>query len=523
MNNPSNPAGEGSARPLGLLAIVSYWLTPASALLIATLLVEGLWFYLWMVWMGLWGGLDLGEIPLTPVSILILLWTSYHTVQILGQQRWSNKKAHIVAGCFVVLLLVFVVRLENGGGYGLFDLGWMRFAAQALADSFPSAILVTFLGGAYLWWRGYRLASGGLHQEQVLHSFTVGLGGIILGLLVWEVAFRSGVGFTATRGQSLLITIAFFAAGLPALALSHLMRVRADMAQLEGPAPLLNSHWSLVLLGVIVGMLVAGGIVAVLFSFNLWGALLWLLSMVSNVLAFLVYYLLFPVAYLVVGLIYAIQWLISLRGPVPQPDFRVPDLSALRAAPDSGEAAGVPVWVVLVKWGILLLFLSLVVYFLARLLLRVRGRSASEQALVEIHESLGTWKDFLRDVLQGLFLMLFWFRDRGLRLRRRVRIAAHPRSVEPDHEMGVRELYGRLLQEARAAGFPRRDGETPSEYLATLERHLADERDAVEHITQDYVAVRYGEQALSHEENGLLNKLWSNVYAGIRRVVGPDK
>ena len=520
MNRPSDPTEEGHRQ--SVLARASYWFTPASVLLFATLLMEGLWFYLWMVWLGRWGGFNLGEVPLTPVSIVLLLWTSYHTVRVLGQQRWSTKKARIAAGWFVAGLLILVVRLENGGGYGLVDPGWMRFAALGLVDSFPTAIHATFLGGTYLWWRGYRLAYGGLYQEQVLHSFLVGLGGIILGLLVWEVALRSSVGFEASRGDALVIIIAFFVAGLSALALSHLMQVRADMVQLEGAAQI-GGRWSLVLPGVIIGMLMIGGIVAALFSFDLWSPFLQLLSLVLSIIAFLLYYLMMPFAYLAEGVIYAVRWLISLMDPVEQPSFRIPDLSALRLTQEQSEAAGgVPFWVTLLKWGVLLFVAGLLVYFLARLL-SGRRRSASQEGVVEIHESVGSWRDFVRDVLLGLFLLLFWFRDRGQRVRRQVRIPFYSRPGGLDPEMEVRELYRRLLEEGRVAGFPRKERETPFEYQATLERRLPADQDALARITQDYVAVRYGEQAMSSEERGLLNRLWGNVYTAIRILARRSK
>ena len=515
MNSPPGPAGEGQRQ--SVLARASYRLTSANVLLLVTLLMEGLWFYLWMVWMGRWGGFNLGEVPLTLVSILLLLWTSYHTVQILGQQRWGTRKARVVAGCVIAGLFILVVRLENGGGYGLFDLGWIRFAALGLVDSFPTAIHVTFLGGTYLWWRGYRLARGGIYQEQVLHSFLVGLGGIILGLLVWEVAFRSNAGFEATRGDALIIIIAFFVAALSALALSHLMRIKADMVQLEGAAQI-SGRWSLVLPGVIGGMLVVGGTVATLFSFDLWSVFLRVLSLVSAAVAFLIFYIMLPLAYLAEGVIYVVRWLLSLLDPVAQPSFRVPDLGALRLTQEQIEAAGeVPLWVTLLKWGVLFLIVGLLVYFLARLLMG-RRRGAPVEGAVEIHESVGSWRDFVRDVLLGLFLLFFWFQARGQRVRRKVRIPFYTRHEGVDHEMEVRELYRRLLEEGRGAGFPRKERETPFEYQATLERRLPADQDALARITQGYVAVRYGEQAVSAEEKGFLNQLWRNVYAGIRIV-----
>ncbi len=523
MKGISAPAGQDPPASADLSGLVAYWLSSGHLLLLATLLVEGMWFYAWMVWLGLWGGFGLGEVPLGAVSILFILWTSYHTVQILGQQRWSTKKARFVAGFFSAVLLAVVARLENGGGHGLFDLEWTRFAAHGLAGTFPSAIQITLLSSAYLWWRGYRLAVEGLHQEQVLHSFLVGLGGLLLGLLAWEMAFRSGVGFATTRWHALIIVVVFFAASALALAMSHLMRVRADMTELEEAPQVSANRWSVVVLGVVTGVVITGTILSGVFSVNLWSVLLRLLSLVSYAVAFMLYYLMMPVAYVVAVLIYAVRWLISRRGPVSQPTINIPDLSGLRVVPDQSHHAAIPLWVILLKWGLLLLILVLAVRFLARLLLKRRRGAVLQKEFTEVHESVGSWRDFVKDLLLGFFRMLFWFRDQGQRVRGKAEGKANSRQNAPEREMDVREMYGNLLADARTAGFPRRAKETPNEYLATLRGHLPAEGDALERITHDYVLVRYGEQSVSSEEKGLLNQMWHRIYAGIRDLVRAKK
>ena len=194
MTLPTGPSEYTNADPSMLKSFAAYLLSPTSILLVAVLLVEGSWLYLWMVLMGRWDGLRMGEIPLGPLPIVLIPWLSYHSSQLFGQQRWSQEKAQWVTGLAVVVLLLMVVRLENGGGHSLFDPGWIGFAAHNLVGSFPTSIHITLVGSVYLWWRGYKLAQGALDQEQVVNSFLVGLGGIIIGLLVWEMAtVRPGV------------------------------------------------------------------------------------------------------------------------------------------------------------------------------------------------------------------------------------------------------------------------------------------------------------------------------------------
>ena len=517
MSKLPEPHGEDYGQPRGMLNRVSYWVTPANALLFATFLLEGLWVYVWMVWLGHWGALGWAEVPLTPLSILCLLWISYQSVQILGEQSWSEKKARIVTGVFATTLLALVARLENGGGYGLLDWHWVAFAGRGLVGSFPTALQATFLVGAYLWWRGYRLARQGIHQEQVFHSFAVGLGGTILGLLAWEMASRSGADFVATGAHSMLITFAFFFTAFSALSLSHVLHVRTDIVRQEGDAESLGSHWSPMVLGVAAGMVVLGWIAAVLFPFDLWSPFFWMLSLARNLLLFLLYYLLMPLALVGAALVYIIQWVLHALGVGSGDRINVrPALRPFQMPEDYPVDTGVPLWTVLLQWGLLLLVAGLAVYFLSRMLLKRRSKGGTDSAVVELHESVGSWNEFARDVLLGMFQLVSWFRDRGQHLRRKVRLPARLKYMDPDQEMDVRELYGRLLEEARLAGFPKEDRETPFEYLASLERHLPTDKDALDRITQDYVAVRYGEQTVSQEEKSLLNVLWRSVYDRIR-------
>ncbi len=491
-----------------------------SVLACATLLMEAMWFYLWMVWLGSWSVMGLGEVPLTLPSILLLLGTSYYAVRAVGQQRGSQLRSQVMAAGVSTIAILLVTRLEHGGSYALWDIGWIGFATRSISGVFPSAIQASLLGGVYLWWRGYRLAVNGFHPEQVLHSFLVGLVGIVLGVLAWEAAIRSAGTFEASRSQAMAITLTFFVAALAALAISHLVSVRATIAQLEGADAPLSQRWSAVLLWVILGMLVAGGAVSALLSLDIWSWVPRVLSLLSYGFAFVVYYLMLPIAYLMALLIYGVQWLLSRRHAEPV-SLRIPDFSAIRPTNEPVASEGVALWVIVLKWTIVLLIVALVIFLLARMLASRRRRPDSSHDLSEIHESVGSWKDIVQDFLAGIMLLVSWFQRRSGNLAQRVHLQTLLKGERPEHEMEVRELYGRMLAEARSAGFPRKEHETPGEYLATLERRLPSEREALERITQDYVRVRYGEEDVAADEKGLLNRLWRKLYTAIRKPEPP--
>ena len=501
----------------GILAGILTWVSSSSALLWATFIMEGMWFYLWMIWMGQWSSFGIGEMPFTPFSILLILWASYYGVQIIGQQKWATSRTRLTASLLVVVLLGAVARLENGGGYSLLDPGWLGFARESLVGGIPTGLQITLLGGAYLWWRGFRIAQEGLDREQVLSSFKVGLTAIVLGLLVWETALRSGTEFGATRTQAVAIASVFFLAGVSALALSHIMRARADLARHEGLQQSFIMQWSVVLLGVAGGMLLLGWILAGLLSLDVWQPVLNVLAFAANLMGLLVYVILLPIAFLAAGLVFAVQWVVSQFGGGTVPTLELPDFSALRRIPEEGDpTTGTPVWVAIVKWGVLVLVLGALIYLLARLVLRRRSSFTVSESVPEVNESIGSWSNAIRDILTGLIMFALWFKGKGRALRRKLPLLRTPPAPIYQGDMEIRKLYSSLLYETRQAGFPKEESQTPYDYLPELEQQLVEEKEALQTITKDYVENRYGERPIEGAELSMLNRLWQTLVVRIR-------
>ncbi|MBI4312047.1 MAG: DUF4129 domain-containing protein [Chloroflexi bacterium] len=494
------------------------WATPENLLLFSTFLLEGLWLYLWMAFLGHSGFLGWKETPLTLGSILLLLGAGYYASQALGQLRSDKGISPWVAGLLVAGLLAVVVRAENGGGYALLDPGWLGFARYNLTEALFTPMQATIAASVYLWWRGYSLAREGMSQEQVLHSFTLGLIGVILGLLVWEGAIKSGGLADAPRWQAAGVVIAFFFAALTGLALSHLMHVRAEMMRRDGAGAFFSQRWTLQLLGLVAAMLVAGWIAAAVFSFNVLTPVIALLGYASRLLSLLVYYLAYPVALAGAGIFYVVQWLIRrFGGRGEPPTITMPDFSAFRKAVTQG-GGDLPLWVVLLKWAIVLVLLGLAVFVLTRLVQGRRRGVKAREALEEEHESLGGWREFLRDLLIGLIRLRWWFRNSGRALLRKIPVVGHAVGWDaPQGDLDVRPMYRHLLSGARHGGFPRPAAQTPNEYLATLRERMPEEGPALEEITSAYVAARYGEEETAVERKGALNRLWRGVYERLRR------
>ena len=265
------------------------------------------------------------DAPLTLPGILLILTASYYGVQILGEQLWSDRKARIIAGVYVVGVLALVVRLENGGGYGLFDLRWSSYAGQQLANSFISSLQISLLVGVYLWWRGYQLARSRIGSEQVLSSFMIGLVAIIFGLLLRELVLRSASDVGEGRAKLALITAGFFFSALTALALSHIRKIAVDTRSRSEEPGGFSSQWPLVLLGVVSSMVLLGWLAALLFSLNVVSPILHALSFFGDILLFLLYYVVvLPIAYVAGWIVAGIVWLFSLFGPASEVEFQLP-------------------------------------------------------------------------------------------------------------------------------------------------------------------------------------------------------
>ena len=204
-----------------------------------------------------------------------------------------------------------------------------------------------------------------------------------------------------------------------------------------------------------------------------------------------VYYVAFlPLAYIAAGFTYALIWFIGLFGPVADIQIQLPGPPEIGERETSESDGGFKSWLLaLLRWGLVTLVIALIVYLLVHLLLRNRYRASSGE-IRETHESVGTWKDVVRDILMAFFTLLFWFQDRGRRWRHEVRAHVTGSRRGPGEMAEVRVLYRRLLLEAREAGFPGRVGETPLEYLAILEHRLPSEQQPLERLTRGYTTVR---------------------------------
>jgi hypothetical protein len=81
----------------------------------------------------------------------------------------------------------------------------------------------------------------------------------------------------------------------------------------------------------------------------------------------------------------------------------------------------------------------------------------------------------------------------------------------------VRRLYLALVSRAAQVGHPRAIHQTPFEYAARLEPHVAEEGEALKRLTDAFVEARYGRRAFELEEVNLLGRIWQRLQSALRK------
>ena len=309
----------------------------------------------------------------------------------------------------------------------------------------------------------------------------------------------------------------------PSEYLSHARENRGGMTTSENQAARLSTPWSAVLFGVVTMMVVAGWVVALLFSFDVLNPVLHVTFLILDALLFVVYYVVIvPLGYIVVGLLGLLFSLIGVFGSGANPDFQLPGPPAfLEESGGQPQGGGTNPWFLpVLRLGLARLIIVLVVYLVSRLRLRYRGRNPAGQGDVEVHELVGSWHDVVRDLLLGIAAIVGWLRNRTRRLLPADGALASKSHGGPGGEADVKELYTRLLVESRAAGFPRKVSQTPIEYLATREAFLPTESKAVVRLTHGFNMALYGDISVPAEETTILNQMWQGIYATIHEPSG---
>lgn len=395
----------------------------------------------------------------------------------LRPRAWQAGVIALAAASVLVVIRATLFPLS-----GLFDFAWLGETVPALGRffiAFSSTDLMA-LCGLYAWWRGLSLSQASFDFESVGFRFRGGV--LLLALLALANTW------TARIDMSGLLAGYFFCA-LLAVALAR----QEDMGRTDSQISLpLRGPWLGILAGSALAVLALGALLSLVLSPQGLGAIARLLSPLAPVIFVILYALLLVAALIVEALFGLISLIITRLGGsagaldsfrlAPPPPFEVVqqsnDLTALAPYLDPLRticAAGLFV-------GMLIL--------LAISLNRMRGRP--NNAGREVRESVPVSMS-----LNPLRRLRDWLRP--------------PHFDLADDVESIRRIYASLVRLAARRGFPRREAETPYEFVPDLRAALAGVEAEERLITEAYVRVHYGEHRPSADEVRQVRAAWERI------------
>ena len=488
---------------------------------IAVALMEVLWIYPWLLWAGTRPGLAVQRPPLSLLALIILLSSSIFVTRFFLSRKWSLNRVRLGIVCTGLVVIFLVFRLEYAEGFGLLSGKWFVHTANILLNSFSylHPLLIGLAASFYLWWRGISRGRSSLQYEDVYPSFLVGLVALVLLVIVR----RGDSGVSSSQGVTLGLCIAgFFFFGLLALALGNLQEMRERMLERQELTPIVNRRWLSLLLIVAGGIVLAGVGIASIFSPEMVTSLSRLLDIGYELLLRGVSYLLIPVSYLVAGLVYAVQFIVSLLRRLhiletsPQqefPQFEPP------TPPNIAEK--LPAEALLaIKWILFAAVAVAVVIVLARAIFRYLS-FREKTDIEETSESLWSWGGFAADLRLFLGMMRPHFQFRKGKRAIGSSIPGWYVSENIEDILDIREIYRRLLWVASAAGVGRLHFETPYEYARRLKGLIPEGSVPLDELAELYLSARYGDVQVGDKLLEQANHQWRvllGLFKGFRET-----
>ncbi len=472
---------------------------------LAVILMETFWVYSWLIWSKELAVFPWNEPPLNLFSLFILMVAVFALTRFIPVRSPEMKWVKIG---LVIVTVGIVMNFQYGGGYIPFSGDWLNHMLRLIIDSFntlhPAVAALT--ASFYLAWRSIKIANSETFSTDIFRSFLFGMIAVIILIIVWT--FSMGRDSTDTFIANTGIYIAgFFFFGLMGLAMGNFLNIRQKLLR-EKSAPLSNRRWFSVLFIVIAGLVVIGMAVSALFSPGL-------LSSITGTAGGLLYYLNYIFKFLfnslgfIVEFIWAIMaFLINLVRTDVVAEFESPDFGDIEGLEDTAiiGTGGFDI-MMLIKWIAFIIMAAFVLYMIYRALKRYQAK-AYDSGIEEFSESLWSWLGFRKDI-RLFFSNLFerWFGSRMRKMRAGLTHIVQREEKFPD-DMGVREIYSRMLRDTAQAGHGRRTYETPYEYAGRVEHSLPGIEDEMDDLTDLYVSVRYGEKKLKAWETEHANVIW---------------
>ena len=422
-----------------------------------------------------------------------------------GLRRGGARVPAFLLSAAAVLLLT---RLENGGGYSLWDSHWFGYASGK-----PLQLIACLGFSLFLAWRGIAISRKDLEVKYLRRNLAVGVATFAALTLIWSA--RVG----PHAGQRLFATLAPYAFGfvfssLIGLGMGNFLTLRKTLDIKSAAADHFARRWLLLLLGAVTGLVVAALLVTSSLSMNLALLVRPLDVLSAGITAGLVFLFLHSFGYVLVAIEWlatpVVNWIASLSGR-----NQSITLEGFRDFADNaniGSGGMSPDLFSALKWAVLAIVVFLAAYFLWRLLRRY-WRGSEDSGYEVVHESIWSWSGIgedLRSLLRGL----------GGRSPRSRVYASPPlaSTITKPQPLDIREVYRGILWEGAACGHPKVHSQTAYEYGANLEKAIAGQKELIQTITHAYVQGRYGHVPASDQEALALVNRWLSLRAAMRSI-----
>lgn len=435
------------------------------------------WLDAWSIALGWWIGPR--DEPLLGLPTLLALVVA--AAILTGAARRVSERALLaiaLLGLIVAILLGFAV-LDAARGNGTWAEVWQLWGSTSLGFRHLGVILVALVA----WWRGIVAGRTRIDLDRVQSALRGQTIALIVLFVTNALAGSSGAPPASLIGGVLLVIFA----GLVGMPLARLIDLRASERGRAGTLGV-NQHWVAMLLGAVVGLLVAALALAAIVTFDRLDTLLQPIGAVANLLLLILLYAIgLPIAYV-------LSWLIGLIPKRGAPPRQMPVggiQSVIQQLQHQQNAAPSSAWLEILKWGLFALVAVAVVLFLYRAASQYLEKQELE-AVDETRDFVWSWDEVKSAVKEWI---LGWLG------RRRPKVAASVSTANgvagPGLPLDPRALYRELLRLGADRGRRREPSETPLEYeraLTAVESFARSEAE-VDAITLAYLQARYGEAA----------------------------
>ncbi|MEZ4641952.1 MAG: DUF4129 domain-containing protein [Chloroflexota bacterium] len=426
---------------------------------------------------------------------LVLLWlvllmlVPFNLLRLMDVLRFPFGWQQLVMMGGLLLTLLFSSQILLYHSRTLLDWRWLSLFLRNITQKGNQLWVrdvIIFLLGITIWSRGAALK----HREFKVNGVGLFLrvGGLVAApLIIWLGARR-------LLWDAAPFMLLFLTAGLTAVTL-----VRAEEIERRktGFSASLTPRWLSLIFVAILAVIMTGGMLSSIISGQsiflvfAWLTPVWtaLLFGATTVLATLAHFV-FPVVDVVVFAIQRLMlWFVNKFG-LPGTTANTPyDDSQILTAEDLTQIALKMDW----GWKLSIFLLLLLVVFLITWTLNYFYKRV-QIARQGKEFTTGHVSEFTDDI------------SLGQRIRNRLSGLWHWRTA-----VSIRHIYRQMNQAATASGYPRGEAETPYEYIKTLTRVWPENGRDIQHITEAYIKIRYGEFPETEEELAQIWQSWDRL------------